>query len=64
MSGHRIEQFHRRLRELGCTIQLRRGGHYRIDIPGGGIVFHASTPSDHRFEKNTLRDLRKAGLKL
>jgi hypothetical protein len=59
-----LEQLLNEARALGATVTKTRSGHYRVLVPGGGIVICPRTPSDWRSVLNTRADLRKAGLAL
>lgn len=45
----------------GWVITLRNNGHLAWKSPKGGVVFSASSPSDYRAIKNTIRELKKFG---
>jgi hypothetical protein len=47
---------------LGCRVVMTRSGHYKVYVPGGGMVTTPRSPSDWRSLLNTRSDLRKAGL--
>ena len=48
----------------GWRIEKTKGGHWRVFSPdGAGIVYVASTPSDHRGFKNTIAKMRQYGFK-
>ena len=51
-------------RENGIKVELSKGGHYRVFIPGGKIVVTASTPSDHRGQLNFRAEIRREIRKL
>lgn len=51
-----------RAKSMGCTITLTGSGHFKVLVPGGGVVFAPQTPSDWRSLMNVRRDLRQAGL--
>lgn len=53
-----------RARSQGCTITLRRNGHYRVCLPNGSIMFCSQTPSDFRAIHKIRAHLRREGLKL
>lgn len=46
----------------GCVVTVSGGGHYRIAVPGGGLVFASVTPSSDRAAANLRADLRRAGV--
>ena len=50
--------------KAGWTVERSRSGHLKWKSPTGGVVFSASTPSDHRAIKNHVSLMRKAGLNL
>jgi hypothetical protein len=48
------------LEALGYLCPLTKNGHYRVTHPERrGLVFMASTPSDHRSHKNALAQLKR-----
>jgi hypothetical protein len=49
-------------RARGCAVVPTRNGHYKVLVPGGGLVVVPRTPSDWRSIRNIRSDLRKAGL--
>ncbi len=50
------------LERQGWRVELRGSGHYLAFSPDGKtIVLFASTPSDHRWRKNTIARLRRGG---
>ena len=57
---HKI--FLKKLKNLGCTITVRKNTHLKIQLPNGNVVFCSNTPSDPRAQKNIIRDLRREGL--
>jgi hypothetical protein len=46
----------------GCTVEQTKGLHWKVKVPGKGIVVLASTPSDHRGTKNARSRLRQMGV--
>lgn len=46
----------------GCEVTLTRNGHYKVLVPGGGLVVVPRTPSDWRSIRNIRSDFRKAGV--
>lgn len=42
------------------SVELTRGGHWRVKGPGV-LYFMSSTPSDARSIRNTIADLRRQG---
>lgn len=63
MSGQTTEvcKLVAKLRRAGVTVERTRNGHWKVITPHGP-VFMASTPSDHRAERNTKAMLRRRGL--
>jgi len=50
----------RRAIDLGLEVRRGNNGHWQCRTPGGGIVCVVpATPSDHRFERNAMADLRR-----
>ena len=54
----KIEREIRAIAPEGSTV-TRRSRHYRIELPGGGVVVVASTPGDRRFMRNVRADVRR-----
>lgn len=54
----------RDLERLGYTCrQSARGSHWKVYKPGGGMICTIpSTPGDHRWKRNTMHDLSRAGV--
>jgi hypothetical protein len=50
--------------KAGCTVELRRAGHWKVTTPGGQAVFCAASPSDSHALKNTKAELRRRGVDL
>lgn len=50
--------------ETGAPFSLeRRGGHWHVvNAAGKSLARFASTPSEHRFRRNTITDLRQRGI--
>jgi hypothetical protein len=48
------------LSKYGATVSKTGGGHWRIALPGGGIVVASGTPSDRRALQEIRADLRRA----
>jgi len=53
-----------KVRESGCTIEVSRGGHYRITAPSGRFIFTSQTPSDVRALHRIRSNLRKIGVNI
>lgn len=52
-----------KLRRQGCSVELRRAGHYKITTPDGAVVYTASTPSrGRRTALNERAMFRRVGL--
>lgn len=47
--------------QQGWTVEKTKNNHLRWTSPAGRNVFSPSTPSDGRFIKNTIRDLKAYG---
>jgi hypothetical protein len=47
--------------KAGCTVELRRAGHWKVTTPNGP-VFCAASPSDSHALKNTKAELRRRGV--
>jgi hypothetical protein len=52
----------RAARAAGWDITRRRSGHLAWRSPSGAVVFTPATPSDWRAARNSVADLRRAGL--
>ncbi|AKF14347.1 hypothetical protein SEA_VINCENZO_85 [Mycobacterium phage Vincenzo] len=52
------------IRAVGGDVQHSRNQHLRVYVDGKLVTTMPSTPSDHRALKNTIADLRRAGLAL
>ena len=62
MSARRdIDDLVRWLREHGYRIEKTGKGHYKVFAPNR-VVIMPSSPSDWRSVKNTVSDLRRAGV--
>lgn len=66
MAGHRSDMMKlvKRASKMGCTVEKDGRSHWKITTPSG-VVLHASfsprTPGAYR---DTIRDLRRAGVPL
>lgn len=47
-------------RDMGIPVDRTSRGHWRVRVPGGGIVVTSGTPSDHRAGDNFRSGLRRA----
>lgn len=55
-----VRKFHRRLEELGCTVELgRRSGHYKVRRDGKYLYTLPGSSSDCRSLKQAKTDLRR-----
>lgn len=54
----------RTLRKQGIEVTVGGGGHYRVDLPGGGTMFLPRSPSDYRSLRNVRAQLRREGVEL
>lgn len=60
MTGHETRKLVRKLRGLGCTVDVTRGHHWRVFGPNGeGPVILSATPSDPRAVRNMHADLQR-----
>lgn len=50
----------RKAREIGLDVKRGGNGHWQCRTPSGGIVcIVPATPSDYRFRRNAMADLRR-----
>lgn len=47
--------------EFGCTTELTKGGHIKLEHPSGWFVIASGSPSDARAEQNLRSTLRRRG---
>lgn len=59
-----VNQLRRHFRDSGSTLTIeKRGGHWHVvNAAGKSIARFASTPSDVKFRRNTVADLRRLGI--
>jgi hypothetical protein len=63
-NSRQIQNLLKQVQTMGCTVTLRKAGHYKITTPDGNVVFCAQTPSDWRGIKQTRALLRRAGVQV
>lgn len=57
------KKLRKRLQELGCTIELHKGGHYKVyDSNGNRVSTMAASASCPRAYRNQVADLRRQGI--
>lgn len=61
MTGRETRKLLKQCEAAGCVVERTRR-HYRVVTPSGQAVIVAGTPSDPRSLKNTIADLRRAGV--
>lgn len=66
MSGHRSDMMKliKKAKSQGCSVERSGNGHWRITTPKGGIVMASFSPRTPGAYRDTIRDLRKAGVQL
>ena len=65
-SGHRADMMKlvKKARKKGCDVERTGSGHWRITTPDGAVVTASFSPSCPGAYRDTIRDLRKAGVDL
>lgn len=66
MAGHRADMMKlvKKAAKKGCEVERTNGGHWRIVCPNGDVLIASFSPSNPGAYRDTLRDLRKAGVDL
>lgn len=59
-----IEELLRGAEALGCVVSGGGHTHYKIKVPGRGMVVVSGSPSDRRTVANTMSRLRQLGIEL
>lgn len=65
-SGHRSDMMKlvKKAQSKGCTIERTGGKHWRITTPSGVKILASFSPRTPGAYRDTIRDLRKAGVDL
>lgn len=66
MAGHRADMMKlvKKARSKGCDVERSGNGHWRITTPSGVTVYASFSPTSPGAYRDTIRDLRKAGVSL
>ena len=66
MAGHRSDMMKlvKRAKSKGCTVERTGSGHWRITTPEGVKILASFSPSTPGAYRDTIRDLRRAGVSL
>lgn len=59
MRRKEIEQVIERGRQMGWTVKLSNGGHWKWTHPDGGIFYSSQTPSCPRAVQRIEQDMKK-----
>jgi hypothetical protein len=54
----------KRAERAGCKVRQGGSGHWVVTTPSGTVVSLSQSPSDWRYMKNALADLKRAGVEL
>lgn len=66
MAGHRADMMKlvKQARKNGCHIERSGNGHWRITAPSGATIYASFSPTSPGAYRDTIRELRKAGVSL
>lgn len=66
MAGHRADMMKliKRAQKKGCSAERTGSGHWRITTPSGEVLTASFSPSSPGSLRDTIRDLRRAGVEL
>jgi hypothetical protein len=64
MRRREVARLVKEVEKAGCTVRKGGSGHYVITTPSGTVVSLSQSPSDWRYRKNFLADLRRGGVNL
>jgi hypothetical protein len=66
MSGHRSDMMKlvKKASSKGCTVERAGNGHWKITTPNGTVVTASFSPKYGGAYRDTIRDLRRAGVPL
>lgn len=60
--NHDVDDLIEQARTLGAIVRRTAKGHWKIVVPGGGIVVCPGSPSCSRSVRDTRAQLRRAGM--
>jgi hypothetical protein len=55
-----VRKLSKRMKRAGMTVSPSRGNHYNVYLEGEKIATMPTSPSDRRWEKNLISDIRRA----
>lgn len=64
MKHREITKLVKAAEKAGCTARRGGSGHWVITTPSGTVISISASPSDWRYLKNALADLKRAGVDL
>ena len=66
MAGHRSDMMKlvKQAKRKGCTVVRSGNGHWKITTPDGTNLYASFSPTSPGAYRDTIRDLRKAGVSL
>ena len=66
MAGHRSDMMKliKRAKKNGCSAERTGSGHWRITTPSNQVIIASFSPSNPGAYRDTIRDLRRAGVEL
>ena len=66
MAGHRSDMMKlvKKAKSKGCHIERAGNGHWRITTPNGTVLTASFSPTSPGAYRDTIRELRKAGVAL
>ena len=66
MAGHRSDMMKliKKAKSKGCAVERSGSGHWRITTPDGTTIYASFSPTRAGAYRDTIRDLRKAGVPL
>jgi hypothetical protein len=66
MAGHRADMMKlvKLAKKNGCSVQRTGNGHWGITTPSGAYIVASFSPRTPGAYRDTIRDLRKAGVSL
>lgn len=66
MAGHRADMMKlvKKAKSKGCSVERSGSGHWKIVCPDGTLITASFSPTTPGAYRDTIRDLRKAGVDL
>jgi hypothetical protein len=66
MAGHRADMMKlvKKAKSKGCDVVRAGNGHWKITTPNGTVLTASFSPTSPGAYRDTIRDLRKAGVSL